>query len=92
MQQQITRISPFQTAKVIAVLYFVITIPFIILFALFSMFAPNGQKFGIVFIISAPFIYAIVGFIFSIIGAWIYNVVAKFVGGIEFTMTETRDF
>jgi hypothetical protein len=92
MQQQITRISPFQTAKVVAALYFVITIPFIILFALFSMFAPTGQKFGLLFIICAPFIYAIVGFIFSIIGAWIYNLVAGIIGGIEYTTTETRDF
>ena len=92
MQRQITRISPFQTAKVVAVLYFVITIPFIILFGIVSTFAPGGQRFGIVFAIAAPFIYAIVGFIFCIVGAWIYNAVAKLVGGIEYTSTETRDF
>jgi hypothetical protein len=92
MQKQITRISPFQTAKVVACLYFVITIPFIILFGLFSMFAPGGQRFGLFFAILAPFIYAIVGFIFCIVGAYIYNFVAKLVGGVEYTSTETRDF
>jgi ABC-type proline/glycine betaine transport system permease subunit len=92
MQQQITRISPFQTAKVVGVLYFIITIPFIVLFGLVSVFAPGGQRIGLVFAICAPFIYAIVGFIFCIVGAWIYNAVAGLVGGIEYTTTETRDF
>jgi len=92
MQKQITRISPFQTAKVLAALYFVVTIPFLLLFALFSLFVPGGQKIGLVFIVVAPFIYAIFGFIFSFIGAYIYNFVVKFTGGVEFTVTEVRDF
>ncbi len=92
MQKQITRISPFQTAKVLASLYFVVTIPFVILYAIVSMFMPTGQKLGIVFIVLAPFLYAFFGFVFCLIGAWIYNVVAKMVGGIEYTSTETRDF
>ncbi len=92
MLKQITRISPFQTAKVLACLYFVITIPFIILYAIISMFAPTGQRLGIVFIVLAPFLYALFGFIFCMIGAWIYNFVAKMVGGVEYTSTETREF
>jgi Transmembrane domain of unknown function (DUF3566) len=92
MQKQIVRISPFQTAKVVACLYFVITIPFIILFGIVSMFAPGPPRFGIIFAILAPFIYACVGCVFCIIGAWIYNMVAKVVGGIEYTSDETRDF
>ena len=92
MQKQITRISPFQSAKVVACLYFVITIPFIVLFAIASMFSPGQQRFGIFFMILAPFLYALVGFVFCIVGAWIYNIVAGLVGGIEYTSTETRDF
>ena len=92
MQKQIIRISPFQTAKVVACLYFVITIPFLLCFGLISMFTPGGPRFGFIFIILAPFIYAIIGFIFCIIGAWIYNFVAKLVGGIEYTSSEAREF
>jgi hypothetical protein len=92
MQQQIVHIAPFQNAKVMACLYFVVTIPFVILFALFSMFAPGGRSFGIVYMIFAPFLYALGAFVFSIIGAWIYNFVAKFVGGFEYTSNEVRDF
>jgi hypothetical protein len=93
MQIQITRISPFQTSKVIAALYFVVTIPFLLLFGLISMFVPDaGPRFSVLFVIFAPVIYAVLGFVFCFIGAYIYNFVARFVGGIEFTATETRDF
>lgn len=92
MKKQITSISSFQTSKVVAVLYFIITIPFIILFAIASMFAPGGRSFGIFFMILAPFLYALIGFVFCFIGTWLYNQVVKFVGGIEYTTTETRDF
>ena len=47
---------------------------------------------GLVFIVLAPFLYALVGFIFTFILAWVYNLVARFLGGIEYTTTETRDF
>ena len=55
MKKQITSISPFQTAKIIALLYLIF------------------------------------GFIFTIIGAWVYNLLAKWVGGIEFTTAEIED-
>ena len=36
-----------------------------------------------VFGILAPVIYGAMGFVFGAIGAWIYNLVAKWLGGIE---------
>jgi hypothetical protein len=92
MQKQIIRISPFQCAKVSAVLYFIITIPFVILFALAATITPGSPKYPIVWLLFAPVLYAVLGFIFCIIGAWIYNGVAKLVGGFEYTSIETRDF
>ena len=41
-----------------------------------------------VFIIFLPIIYAVLGFIAGIIAAFVYNVVAKWTGGIEFTTQE----
>lgn len=35
-----------------------------------------------------PFIYLIFGFIFTALGAWVYNLVAGWVGGIEYTSNE----
>ena len=41
------------------------------------------MAFGFGFAIAAPFLYAAMGFVFGALGASIYNVVAKWIGGIE---------
>ncbi len=88
MKKQITSISPLQAAKVSALLYFILTIPFVVLMAIGFSMSPASNHFPIVMIFIMPFAYAIAGFIFTILGAWIYNLVAKWVGGIEFTTSE----
>jgi hypothetical protein len=44
--------------------------------------------FSGVFLIFLPIIYAVIGFIGGVITALIYNLVAKWTGGIEFTTEE----
>ena len=72
-----------------ALLYFTISLPLVLLMGVMFSFAPGPKApmMGMIFI--APFFYLIGGFIFTIIGAWVYNIVAKWVGGIEFTTSET---
>ncbi|HEX5125390.1 MAG TPA: hypothetical protein VFW00_01490 [Rhodocyclaceae bacterium] len=92
MKKQITRISPFQTAKVMAILYFVISLPLIAFMGLMFSFVPGPKPpmmGGMIFVL--PFFYLVFGFIFTIIATWIYNFVAKLAGGIEFTMSEIDD-
>lgn len=91
MKKQITNISPLQTAKVFAFLYFIITIPFVVLMAISFSMSPASNNFPIAMVFVMPFAYALFGFIFTIFGAWIYNLVAKRVGGIEFTTSEILD-
>jgi hypothetical protein len=91
MKKQISRISPVQTAKVIALLYFVISLPFIALMSLFVALMPGVKPPMMGMMYALPFFYLIFGFIFTIVGAWIYNLVAKWVGGIEFTTTEIEN-
>jgi hypothetical protein len=43
---------------------------------------------GVFFVIMIPVIYAALGFIGGIIAAAIYNVTARFTGGIEFTLAD----
>ena len=88
MRKQITNISPLQTAKVLAVLYFVITLPFLLLMLVMP---GSKQPFISSFLLVMPFFYALFGFLFTLFGAWVYNFVAKRVGGIEFTTQEVED-
>ena len=93
MNVRITRIAQFQTAKVIAALYFVLAVVGVVLFFLMSLVSPAARPpYSFVFMLLTPFLYALIGFVITFIATWLYNVVARFVGGIEYTTTETRDF
>jgi hypothetical protein len=87
MKKQIVNVSMFQTAKVAAALYFVISIPFLAIMAVGMMFS-NAPGMGIGMLVVFPLLYALFGFIFTLIGAWVYNLVASKIGGIEFTTKE----
>ena len=88
MKKQIINIAPFQTAKVFALLYFILSIPLVGLMSVgfLLMPAPARPPMGILF--AMPFFYLIFVFIFTALGAWVYNLAASWVGGIEYTSNE----
>ncbi len=94
MKNQIVRFSPFQTAKIMTVLYFLMGLVFTIPMLLVTMMA--GAQEGAVapnllLIIAMPFMYAILSFIFVPLACLAYNICARLVGGIEVTMEATDD-
>ncbi len=97
MGTQIKSIAPLQAAKVSAVLYFVIgaviAVPMVVIgmFVSTSEGAGEAQSFGVGFLLLMPLFYAVIGFIFGPIFCWLYNVVAKWTGGIEITIQDTSD-
>lgn len=94
-KRRIKSITPLQLGKMLAVIYggmSLIFIPFFLLFGVIASLAPKVQGgpplpaifgFGLGFAILFPLIYAAMGFVLGIIGAFIYNLVAKWIGGIE---------
>ena len=88
--RRIKRIAPLQLGVMLAVLYGIISIiiiPFLMLALAMPAAAgrrPTGMMaLGMGFVIVLPFIYAALGFVFGVISAAIYNLVAKWIGGIE---------
>ena len=62
--------------------------PFCLIMSVVASQLPTQQRvgmmaFGAGFAVFVPIIYAAMGFVFGALGALIYNVVAKWVGGIE---------
>lgn len=85
MKKRISHISVHQTSKVITLLYVVIGLFFIPPGVLIIL---GGQTaIGIVYVLM-PFIYAILGYPLVAVTCWIYNMIAKGVGGIEFTLED----
>ena len=89
--RRIKRIAPLQLGKMSAVVYGamgLLALPFFLLISLFAPAMPTGQRVGVLafgtgFAIMMPFMYAAMGFLFGVIGAFIYNLVAQWIGGVE---------
>src|ERR1035437_270617 len=92
MKKQLTHISPLRAGIVLLFLYGLlglVLLPFFLLAAIFGSKAGALAAFGgVFFAILFPVLYAVAGFIGGIIAAAIYNLVAKWTGGLEF---EVRD-
>ena len=84
---QLKKIGPLSCGKVLGALYVVIGI--IVGGAVFlgSFLSPEGTKgLGIIFFLLLPVFYGIMGFFGGIVAAWLYNITASKVGGIEVTI------
>jgi hypothetical protein len=95
---QIMKFNSAQTAKVLAVLYFFMSLIICIPIALFSILSvlvgptfggtgSSGGHYGIMFFILAPFFYAFFGFVIVGFMCLLYNAVAEKTGGISFTVS-----
>ena len=82
MVTRIKRFSILQTGKLLAVLYACFSVILLPFFLIGLAANPKGTAPMLVLII----LYPIMGFIGGIIGAAIYNLAARFVGGFEMTL------
>ena len=86
-------IGVLSVAKMIGAIHAILglfALPFFLLVGLMGTMAPNqhgqnpfGPIFGLIFGILAPVFYGVFGFIVGAIGALLYNLMAKWIGGIE---------
>jgi hypothetical protein len=87
------RIEPFSCGKVVGVLYGAIGLVVGVIVSLAAMIggfagreafgALAGGLVGLGAIVILPILYGGLGFIVAVIGAWLYNLAAGWVGGIE---------
>ncbi len=89
--RRVKRIAPLQLGKMLALLYGIMGLIFCPIFLIMSLVAshsPSPQRvgmmaFGTGFALMLPFLYAAMGFIGGVVSAFIYNIIAKWIGGIE---------
>jgi hypothetical protein len=88
VKQQIIHVGKLQAAKVAAVLYLILSIPFAAAMMLAATRGGAGPGWGMFFLVVV--MYVLAGAVFSFLGAWLYNGVARLIGGIEFTVVEVE--
>ena len=88
----VRRVGPLSFAKLCGALYAIMGLiigAFISLFSVIgSGLAPKeggaiGMLFGVAAIVALPIFYGALGFVTSLVGAALYNMVASWVGGVE---------
>ncbi|MBS0366026.1 MAG: hypothetical protein JSR67_09410 [Proteobacteria bacterium] len=95
MSKRISRIAPWQAGKQFAIVYFILSLFFVIPMMLIASFAPMppgpAHKFSAGMLVAFPFLYALAGLIFVPLGCWIYNLAAKFTGGVQVSVVDDAD-
>jgi len=91
MKKRLTHVSPLRCGIVLGILYAIISLVFLPLFLLVAVFGKGGLGQSIaswVLILLLPVLYGVLGFIFGVIAAAMYNLIAKWTGGLEFEVTD----
>jgi hypothetical protein len=85
--RRIKRFGSLQAGKVLGVMYAgmgLLVAPIFLATALFEL-APSGipTLVGVALALFTPIFYGAIGFVGGVISAWLYNVTARFTGGME---------
>jgi hypothetical protein len=87
IKRQIVQVSTLQSAKVAAGLYFVISIPIVLLLAVVMALLGQGG-ISVELLVVFPLLQMVCGFLFALLAGWIYNMVTSRIGGFEFMTAE----
>lgn len=88
MKKRLLRVSPLQSAKTLAVLYLLISLPLLLVMVPIVLLTPGEHPPMIGMLIGFPLLYGVAGFIGTLLAAWFYNLAARWTGGIEVTVGE----
>jgi len=96
MNLKLKRVDPLQAGKILGALYGLLSlvfVPFMLVFMLLGNMAARQQGnaahlplmfgMGVGFMIFLPLLYALMGFVGGALCAWIYNLLARWIGGLE---------
>ncbi|MEJ2549950.1 MAG: hypothetical protein P8Z42_07875 [Anaerolineales bacterium] len=92
---ELKRIGPLSAGKILGVMGFIVGLlmgvfTIVVSMATSAYFGDSFRNssimsavFGIGSILVMPFIYGIIGFLQGLVGAWLYNLIAQFLGGVH---------
>jgi len=90
MKIRLSNISILQTAKIAGILYAAFGL-FFVPFGCALLAMGNSEPaypYLATFYICSPLVYAVIGFVTTALMVWLYNLIAKQIGGVEFTLDQ----
>jgi hypothetical protein len=85
MKKQLVHVSTLKSAQVMAVIYLVMSLP-AVLFSYVPAWLGTDEPPPTFMLVLGPVLYTFFGYLFTLVGAWLYNHVAARIGGFEFTV------
>jgi hypothetical protein len=86
VKYRIRRFGIQSTALTVGILYFVIALVLLPFLFLATRDSPPDQALPGIAFVFGPFIYAVIGYVGTAIGCWIYNLISGWSGGIALTL------
>jgi hypothetical protein len=87
----VTRISVVQSSKIVAALYFLYGGFYTVAGVFMLIFREGEAKVAGIFLLFMPLLSGVMGFVFCALSCWVYNMLAKVVGGFEFELDEVGE-
>jgi len=88
MKKRVKHIAVAQFGKMLAAIYFVILLPILAIGLLAFLTGLDMPSIGVGVVVMVAVAYIVIGYLSGMLSAWIYNVVAARLGGIEYTVNE----
>ncbi len=89
MERELKRLGVVQTGKILGILYAFIGVIMIPIMLIVALVSPRGIAAAVPMIVMI-ILYPVMGFVGGIIMAALYNLVAKWVGGLRFTVEDVQ--
>ena len=90
MKNQISHISVLQSSKVLTALYFIMVFIYTFIGIPMIVFGSHQMKVVGMFYLFGPVFMAVLGFLCVLIFGALYNVLAKWLGGVEIDITPVQ--
>lgn len=89
MKHQVRRFTPHQNGKVFGVLMAIGSLVFVvpIMFAA-SLASPAENSPPLLLMVLFPVFYLVFGYLSVAVGSWLYNVMFKYIGGVEYEVEQ----
>jgi hypothetical protein len=88
MKKQIIRVSILQSSKIVTILYFLLGFIYLLIGVPMIIFGNNQFRIMGMIYCAMPILMAVIGFICFVICAAVYNLLAQWLGGMEFEVID----
>ena len=91
MKKQVIRVSILQSSKIVTILYFLLGFIYLLIGVPMIIFGNDQLRIMGIIYCAMPVLMAVIGFICFVICAAVYNLLAQWLGGMEFEVIDIAD-